>query len=165
VKNCNIPSDPIFSTITDSCRQRKSRSNYLAALEESFLVEGERRREKGRRYPFELARGRAAWWRPICDASNSTPPRDIFHLRRVASYIHMRAMGDAHAARRGQNLSAMHDRLVAYRLRRAARHYARGKQKDERLAGRPIAVRVLMNLNRPDQWWGSHTPVPLMCPM
>jgi len=60
-ENCDIPSDPIFSTITASCRQRKSRSNYLAALEESFLAEGERRREKGRRYPFELARGRAAW--------------------------------------------------------------------------------------------------------
>lgn len=61
------------------------------------------------------------------------PPRYLPPSRRAASYIPIRAVGDAHAARRGQNLSAMHDRSVAYRLRRAARHYARGKQKDERL--------------------------------
>ena len=97
-------------------------------------VNGEGR--KGRRYPFE------AWFEaelrgggPFAMRVTPHPPPRYLppSARRVASYIHMRAVGDAHAARRGQNLSAMHDRSVAYRLRRAARHYARGKQKDERL--------------------------------
>lgn len=72
--------------------------------------------------------------------------------------------GRCTCSKRGQNLSAMHDLSVAYRPRRAARHYA-WKAKRRVLPGRPIAVLVLMNLNRPDQWWDPHIPLPLVCPM
>lgn len=113
------------STIDDSSRVRGERAYiYMCIL-------------------FET-RGWAAWRRPICDAGNSTPPSrylpaSVGRFLYVWTYTWLHAYNSALVVRRctcrhRQNLSAMHDRSVAYKPRRAARHYAGRKQKDDSLA-------------------------------
>lgn len=162
----------LYYLIIASCKVWKFRLNYLAALEESSLWCGKQREIHIYIYicPIYIciyipsSCSQAAWWRPICVAGNSAllsrylpPSTDCF------LYTCARG-GRCTCSKRGQNLSAMHDLSVAYRPRRAARHYA-WKAKRRALRGRPIAVLVLMNLNRPDQWKGPRIPLPLVCPM
>lgn len=82
----------IFQTTPDlfydyslSRGERKSRSNYLSRPQRivpgwglNRAGKGGRGRKRGKERAYILflraARGRAAWWRPICDAGNSTPP-------------------------------------------------------------------------------------------
>lgn len=146
-ENYNIPGGPIFFTITPSYRTRKSRSNNLAALERSCLAGGDR----GKRayISFRAARGRAAWWRPICDASNSTPPVVSSTFSGLLPiYVCVRGRRCT-CSRRGQNLNYLPCTIARLHIGRDAQHVITRVESKKTSASQPANRRSRANESEP----------------